>query len=254
MKIWFLTLLLICCKAYADPQSIRIYNLNHSEVIVEKNTEEKRSIASLTKLMTAMVYLDQRNDLNEKIILIKNVSTHLPHQAFTRRDLLNAMLVKSDNAAAETLANDYPGGREAFIAAMNAKAKNLGMLDTSFEDACGLTPNNLSTASDISKMLIEAYQYVFISEVSKKKQTEVSTTFKNKIRAMSLNNTNSALLSVYENIELSKTGYTRAAGFCVAFIIRNGVEMYAVVILGSKSLKERLAVAKGIVSAHIQNY
>lgn len=237
---------------YAQPLSVRVYNNTQNKIIVEKNSTDTRSIASVTKLMTAMVYLDQHNELSTKIHLTSAIKSNLPKQQYTRHDLLNAMLVKSDNAAAESLAADYNGGRELFIIAMNEKAKALGMVDTKFTDASGLNSTNVSTALDISKMLLEAHKYQYIIDISTKKQTEIETQKKNKL--LTLRNTNVQLLNLFDNIELSKTGFTTPAGFCVAFVIKQGSEIFTVVILGSKNLKERLDVAKYLVSNYIKDF
>lgn len=253
MKLFFIILYFICTTIYAEPYSIQVINTTQGKILLEKNSYEVRSIASVTKLMTAMVYLDIGNNLDYKINLINKVKTHLPNQSYSRRDLLNAMLVKSDNAAAESLANDFLFGRDAFIEAMNEKAKSIGMHNTAFTDASGLNKNNISTANDIAKMLIVAQTYPFILETSIKKETEIETYNKNKIKNIIFKNTNYLLLNTFDNIIISKTGYTTPAGFCVAFIINNGKDIFTVVILGSKNLKERLSVAKNLITDYILN-
>lgn len=251
MKLFLLLLYFICALVHAEPYSIQVTNTTQDKILLEKNSHEIRSIASVTKLMTAMVYLDIGNNLDYKINLINKVKTYLPKQAYSRRDLLNAMLVKSDNAAAETLANDFLFGRDAFIEAMNEKAKSIGMHNTSFTDASGLNKTNISTANDIAKMLTVAQTYPFILETSIKKETEIETYNKKKVKNIIFKNTNYPLLNTFNNIIISKTGYTTPAGFCVAFIVNNGKDIFTVVILGSKNLKERLNVAKNLITDYI---
>jgi D-alanyl-D-alanine endopeptidase (penicillin-binding protein 7) len=123
--------------------------------------------------MTAMVALDTGFGLDRKTDLVKNVGSFLPRQHYTRRELLTALLVKSDNAAAESLAHDYPGGRAEFIIEMNDHARKLGMKNTHFDDASGLSNKNVSTAQDIVIMFQAAMKHDFIRTVSTQTRTEI---------------------------------------------------------------------------------
>jgi D-alanyl-D-alanine endopeptidase (penicillin-binding protein 7) len=127
-KILITIALYVTVSAYAD--SVLLYNLSQDRIVMSRDADRLRSIASITKIMTAMVALDYDKDLSRKLMLSKQVRSHLPRQEYTREQLLKAMLINSDNAAAETIAEDYPGGRSAFIARMNMQADIWDMKDT----------------------------------------------------------------------------------------------------------------------------
>ena len=138
---WILPLLLLIGSAWAKPapDSVLLLNTSTNHIELSRNADRVRSIASLTKIMTAMVALDYDKDLSRRLTLTQRVGSFLPRQQYTREQLLEAMLVKSDNAAAETLAEDYPGGRTAFIAEMNRQAQAWQLYNTTFDDASGLS-------------------------------------------------------------------------------------------------------------------
>jgi D-alanyl-D-alanine carboxypeptidase len=112
-------------------------------MLISQQAHEQRALASITKLMTALVALDTGYALERPVPLNRRWSTVLPARSYTRGELMTAMLVRSDNSASETLAEDYPGGREEFIREMNERARKLGMLSTHFEDASGLSKFSL---------------------------------------------------------------------------------------------------------------
>lgn len=248
MLKWFLVLLLLPINVLAN-ESIILYNRTQDKVVLSKNTEAVRPIASVTKLMTAMVILDGSQQLDEKVKLQNKVKSNLPTKEYTRAELLNAMLVRSDNAAAETLASSYAGGREAFITAMNQKARSIGMYNTSFDDASGLSRNNTSTAEDVSRMLIESFGYAIIRDISVRKRIIVDG---NKNKGISLSNTNTPILSLFDNIEVSKTGYTTPAGFCLGMVVQKGADLFSVVILGSNNKQSRHNLAKNLLANHLE--
>src|SRR5210317_2309314 len=138
-----------------SPKAI-IYDAQTGDVIYQKKANEKSSIASLTKLMTAMVIIDSNLDLDKKITITKNdfdkikgtTSRLWLGSELSRKELLSIALIASDNRAASAISNSYPGGKKAFVQAMNVKAKQLGMDDTLFADPTGLDKNNISTAID----------------------------------------------------------------------------------------------------------
>jgi serine-type D-Ala-D-Ala endopeptidase (penicillin-binding protein 7) len=142
-KIVSALMLCLCFSAQAD--SVLLYNMTQDRTVMSRDADQMRSIASITKIMTAMITLDYDIDLSRRLILSKRVHSYLPRQMYTREQLLKAMLIKSDNAAAETLAEDYPGGRSAFIARMNYQARLWDMKRTSFVDPSGLGVFNVST-------------------------------------------------------------------------------------------------------------
>jgi D-alanyl-D-alanine endopeptidase (penicillin-binding protein 7) len=237
--------------AYAKrpPQSVWLYNITDDTAVVKDNSDIQRPLASITKLMTAMVVLDQTANLDEKVT--KKLIGPLPIGTYTRRQLLTAMLVKSDNSAAETLAENYPGGRRAFINAMNSRAESIGMIQTSFEDASGLSKNNISSARDISKMLIAALNYNFIKETSHMKQALFETQYKKKIRTVKLDHTSKQFLFEFDNIVITKTGYTNTAGFCLALVVEQQQKFYTVVVMGTPSPFFRFQLVKKLLNRDI---
>jgi D-alanyl-D-alanine endopeptidase (penicillin-binding protein 7) len=201
--------------------------------------------------MTAMVALDHDKNLTRNLKLSNRVASHLPHQSYNRWQLLQAMLVRSDNAAAETLAEDYPGGRSAFIAEMNRQAQQWGMTTTKFEDPTGLSANNVSTVSDIASMLEASLGYWVIRETTTRKQIAVETQFKKRIRTVSLNNTNSPLLFEFDNIIISKTGLTSQAGWCVGLVVEQHRQQYAIIVLGARTKQDRTKTVEKIMYNHV---
>ena len=237
--------------AWANTGSIFVYNKSQDDIVTANNHTQLRSIASITKVMTAMVYLDYHQYLNTKIRLQTPVRSNLPRQDYSRRDLLAAMLVRSDNAAAETLAADYPGGREAFIRAMNAKARTLKMSSTQFVDPSGLNSGNQSTAGDLVEMMLAAARYPLIREASTARQASFETYHRQKIRTIELPNTNRPLLLEFDSIIVSKTGWTTPAGWCVGMVVEKDRQVYVVVVLGSRTKQERFDTAKRLMINHI---
>lgn len=239
----------LCTNAIASP-SILYYDSDHQTYKYNQNIDKVRPIASLTKLMTAIVSLNSMCNLEEELILSKrsrSVHSKLPKQKYTRLDLLSAMLVRSDNGAAETLAENYPGGRQAFIKSMNDTAKFLSMYNTSFSDPSGLSNENVSTAVDISKMISYASGYTLIKNLSIKKHIEIETRYKKKIRKIVLSNTNKPILIKFDQMVVSKTGYTSAAGFCVALVVQKQNKNNIIVILGAKNQNERIRKVEEIM-------
>lgn len=258
MKKLLLLLALVACSAGAKVQvpkntqpSVWVYNMTRDKVEYAYNSEVTRPIASITKIMTAMVALDYDKDLSRTLKLSKQADTHLPNQRYNRWQLFQAMLVRSDNAAAETLANDYPGGRKAFIARMNAQALEWGMTTTRFEDPTGLSANNVSTVSDVASMMEASSGYWVIRETTTRKQIAVETQFKKRIRTVSLVNTNSPLLFEFENIIISKTGLTSKAGWCVGLVVDQRQQQYAIVVLGARTKQDRIRTVEKIMYNHV---
>lgn len=248
MKL-LLFLIVLCTNAIASP-SVLHYDSANNKYKYDKDIDTIRPIASVTKLMTAIVSLNSMSDLNEQVMLSKkarSVKSSLPKQKYRRLDLLSAMLVRSDNGAAETLAENFPGGREAFIKEMNITAKSLGMINTTFKDPTGLSRDNLSTATDVSKMVIVAGGYYMIRQLSVKKQIEIDTKYKKKIRKIILPNTNRPILVEFDEVIVSKTGFTNPAGYCVALLVQKKHRNDVIVILGANNKKERIKKVEEIM-------
>lgn len=215
------------------PTSIMLVNQSTHTVLVNENTDAVRSVASITKLMTAMVFLDQSPNLEAK----------LPRSKRTVKDLFTLMLVRSDNGAAEVLSRMHPGGQSGFVAAMNRKADLLGMTTTTFADPTGLLPANTSTAVDIVKLVIAAGAYPDIRHVSSLKETN--------IKSGANRNTNYRLLFEFDNIVISKTGFINKAGRCLTLLVEKSGQQFAVVILGEATVPAREARARQLLRTHL---
>ena len=247
--VWSLTLI---WSTATIAESIWLYDTTQQLVELERDSQQVRAIASITKIMTAIVALDHDPDLDRRLMLNRLVGSHLPSRTYTRGELFDAMLVKSDNAAAETLAADYPGGRNSFIAAMNARAQRMGLVNTSFQDPSGLGALNLSTAQETGQLIRAGAVYVLIRETSVKKQVAIETTYKKKIRTIDLTHTNQPLLFEFDNIIAGKTGLTSAAGWCVALLVEQSQRQYVIVVLGSRTKQARLDTVKNLMYNHVR--
>ena len=239
MKI-LIALLLVVNTAWArNEPSLLLFNTTTGHMLISQQIQEQRPLASITKLMTALVALDTGYALERPVPLNRRWSTVLPARSYTRGELMTAMLVRSDNSAAETLAGDYPGGREEFIREMNDRARSLGMLSTRFEDASGLSSNNVSSAHDIAILVAEALKQDYMRKTTTIKHTEIEIPGKKRPVKIQINNTNTPLLGTYDNAVLSKTGLTSKAGFCVAMALEQEGQQYIIVVLGAKNKAER---------------
>ena len=239
MKI-LIALLLVVNTAWArNGPSLLLINTTTGHALISQQAHEQRPLASITKLMTALVALDTGYALERPVLLNRRWSTVLPARSYTRGELMTAMLVRSDNSAAETLAGDYPGGRDEFIHEMNDRARQLGMLSTRFEDASGLSPNNVSSAHDIAILVAEALKQDYMRRTTVIKHTEIEVPGKKRPVKIQINNTNTPLLGTYDNAVLSKTGLTSKAGFCVAMALEQEGQQYIIVVLGAKNKAER---------------
>lgn len=208
-------------------------------VIYGKDINTVRPIASITKLMTAMVVLDAELPLDEKITVTrddrdtgKNTGSRLAYGAtLTRRQMIQIAIMSSENRAASALGRTYPGGLKKFIEQMNLKAAELKMEHSHFADPAGLNPANTSTASDLSKMIAAAYTYPLIQKASTTESMEVRP-FSNR-GALRYNNTNRLLKNNTWDIALSKTGYINEAGRCLVMRAVIAGEPVAIVLLNS---------------------
>ena len=244
-----------------SPKAI-IYDADSGDIIFQKKANEKSSIASLTKLMTAMVLIDSNLDLNEKVKITKKDQDRIKGtksrlwlgSELTRKELLSIALIASDNRAASALSNSYPGGKKAFVQAMNVKAKQLGMDDTSFADPTGLDKNNISTAIDLVKMTQAAQQYPIIRDLSTSSYYEAY--IKNKKIRLNYTNTNLLVRQGLWDIDISKTGYIREAGKCLIMQTKVMDKPIIMVFLKSYGKYTRTAdakrVKKWLESVHMQ--
>jgi len=234
-------------KPPVTEHSVIVLNTSVNRVVYEKNPDRVRSIASITKLMTAMVVLDQTTN---PLKVIKLPTPYMGKREYTVKELLNLLLVRSDNYVAEVLSKNFHSNRAAFIQAMNDKAFSLGMLSAQFKDPSGLNNDNSATASDVAKMLIAAGQYPDIRHSSSQPVVEINSNSK-RARAISINNTNKAILDEFDNIVVSKTGTTTSAGKCLAMLVEQQGQQYSVVIMGESSRSNRDQEARYLLQNHI---
>ncbi len=220
------------------------------EIVFDKNADAVTPIASITKLMTAMVIIDRGLDLDARIVLGRDDVDHRkgtrsrlqPGAILTRSELLLLALMSSENRAAAALGRTYPGGLEAFVAAMNGKAAVLDMTDSRFEDPTGLSPNNVSSARDLVKLVRAAHEYPLIREYS----TREKATVKVYGRPLQFRNTNGLVRSTQWEIGLSKTGYISEAGRCLVMRVRLASKDLIVVLLDSWGRQSRVGDANRI--------
>ena len=242
--------LAITGPVHAEP-SVFVFNQSKHTAVINQNTDQVRPIASITKLMTALVALESGLSLESKAQLINRWSTVLPKRSYTRLELLTAMLVRSDNSAAESLAQDYPGGRTAFIGAMNAKATQLGMTHTHFDDASGLSKLNVSTARDLINLLEQVHKIAIIKDITTRINSSVTWENKKKLTELKFDNTNKPVLTEFKNVQISKTGLTTPAGWCVSMVVEQAGQTHYIVVLGYQTKQARLDKVKDIMYNHI---
>jgi D-alanyl-D-alanine endopeptidase (penicillin-binding protein 7) len=218
--------------------------------LLEKNPGMVAPIASITKLMTAMVLLDARLNMDEVIHIsdedvdyLKGTRSRLPvGVSMTRDTALLLALMSSENRAAHALARHYPGGRTAFVAAMNRKARALGMNHTRFNEPTGLSSNNVSTARDLSRMVMAAHQYPLIREYSTMAEARLDMGE----RVLDFTNTNTLVKNPQWQIGLSKTGYISEAGRCLVMQAWVAGKPVVVVLLDSSGKMTRVGDANRI--------
>ena len=243
-SLLFALLISLSGSLLANPASTYIYDENQNEIISCNNCNTARPIASLTKVMTALVALEHDSDLSKPVRV--GAGSKIPPGITTRGDLFAALLVRSDNKAAEVLAEQYPGGRKAFIRAMNARAKSLGMEYTRFTDPSGLSAGNVAKVGEVADLIRVAALQPIIADTSILPQVEV----KNKRYKVLLDNTNRMLISDFDEIKFSKTGYTMASGWSVGMILERQGRRFVVVVLGARDKQERYELAKKMIHRH----
>lgn len=217
--------------------SALLVDLNTNEVLYSSNPNFTVPIASVTKLMTAMVAIDAQQSLIEKLpIVIKDTKemqgvfsrVRLGSQ-LSRHDLLLITLMSSENRAAASLAHHYPGGHRAFIQAMNNKAQALGMHNSNFVEPTGLSEHNTSSANDLVLLIKAARQYPLIGKFSTMEEKTVA--FSSPNYTLGFRNTNALVRKDNWNIQLSKTGFTNSAGHCLVMSTEMNNRPVAFVVL-----------------------
>jgi len=231
---------------------VLVMDASSGQTLYAKNADQSTPIASITKLMTAMVVLDAKLPLDEAIQidnadidLIKNTKSRLPIGShFRRDDLMRLALMASDNRAAAALGRSYPGGILAFVDAMNAKATALGMSATHFVDSSGLAPGNVSNPSDLGKLASAAAKYDLIREYTTTGAVDV--TLPDSKRKLSFVNTNQLVRASDWQIGLSKTGYINESGKCLVMQAVIANQPVVIVLLDSWGKLTRVADAQRI--------
>lgn len=252
-------MVLIGVNAYASAPTVLsssalVVNDNTQEIILNKNVETKRPIASITKLMTAMIVLDAEQPLDQTLtVTIRNItnrpaSSRLPvSQRLTRQQLLLLTLMSSENRAANTLANNYPKGYTTAIRAMNSKAKQLGMKNTYFRDATGLSRFNISTPKDVSILITAAHSYPLIRDLTTHKQEIIKLGTRQEL----YRNTNPLIRATQPlpfQITTTKTGFIRDAGKCVTMkMISSRGTPVTIVLLNAPTFEARTRDMNNII-------
>lgn len=227
-----------------------VIDQNSGKVLVEKQPDAVVPIASITKLMTAMVVIDAGLDLGEVIAIsaddiddLKGTRSRLPvGTTMTRETAMLLALMSSENRAANALGRHYPGGIHAFVQAMNRKARSLGMFDSRFEEPTGLSSNNVSTAHDLARMVTAAARYPQIRMYSTTAEAKLELNG----RIQTFGNTNALVRSDNWHIGLSKTGYISEAGRCLVMQAWVADKPVIIVLLDSQGKMTRVGDANRI--------
>ncbi len=219
------------------------------ETLWERNSRDVRPIASITKVMTVMLFLEQQPDLSRQVVIsrqdVRRASTTYLRRGerVTLRDLVHLALVASDNAAARALARVSPWGTKRFIARMNAKAVELGLEQTRFTDPSGLDEGNVSSAYEVARLITEASERPQMSEVMRKRSYRIRTSR----RARTIRSTNK-LVGTRVDVMAGKTGYIDLAGYCLATLVQlDDQRAVSIVVLGARSNAGRFTEARRLV-------
>jgi D-alanyl-D-alanine endopeptidase (penicillin-binding protein 7) len=224
-----------------------VWDQNNQQVLFEKNSSVALPIASITKLMTALVVVEAKQDMDEVLEVTEDdvdrekfTSSRLKVGArMSRANMLHIALMSSENRAASALGRNYPGGRPAFVAAMNAKARSLGMNDTHYVDSNGLSSRNVASARDLAKLVVAAVQHPILREYSTDPHYEVSTGR----QWLQYASTNPLVKNSAWDIGLQKTGFINEAGRCLVMQARIEGRDVVMVFLDSKGKDARLGDA-----------
>jgi len=234
-----------------NSEAVLVLNQDNGEALYQKNVDLLTPIASISKLMTAMVMLDAHLPMDEPITISPLDVDNLRHSSsrlavgttLTRGELLHLALIASENRAAHALARNYPGGLQSFIYAMNSKARALHMYHTSFEDPTGLSSNNRSTAEDLAKMVEAATRYPQIRDITTTGNYEIirpalvrighkrKKVWRHIVRRVEFHNTNRLVRNENWTIGLSKTGFINEAGHCLVMQAKIAQKEVIIVLL-----------------------
>jgi D-alanyl-D-alanine endopeptidase (penicillin-binding protein 7) len=216
-----------------------IYSPETGKVLWEENAQDQRSIASITKIMTAAVFLEDDPDLTRDVVIqradVLRASTTYLRAGYkvTNSDLLHLLLIASDNAAARALARISPYGSQGFIVRMNEKAAELGLTNTHYADPSGLLSENVSTAYDMARLITHVASDQRIAQIMQKQHHSIHAGR----RTINIHSTNQLVMNGDVDVLGGKTGFIRKAGYCLATLLRlpQGGPQVAVVVLGARS-------------------
>jgi D-alanyl-D-alanine endopeptidase (penicillin-binding protein 7) len=248
MRYILLCFCLIASQAWANSHAL--YSYNTKEYLDKQNVESIRSIASITKLFTAMTILESESNLDDRIrVGCQSSGKIIRNTEMTRRDLLTAMIVSSDNCAAETLANNYPNGYNNFITERTNLIQKIGLKNTKLYDATGLSVFNSSTVSDLIVFAPIAYANPVLRSIANLPNATVKAFKKGKEIVIKVHNTNSLVYN-HKEVVISKTGFTNPAGWCIDMQVHHKDQDVDFIVLGSPSKKIR----NELVSKRLNNY
>ena len=239
MRKILILLMLLPTLAFASAKTV-VYNVTNNEILQGSLESEEVSIASISKLMTVYTVMTAGQDLDEKLVVTskRTSNTHLSKgMVVTRRDLLNLALIASDNIAAITLGENYPGGNQYFVYTMNQHANELGLTHTRFVEPTGLSPMNYSTTGDIVKLSQAVSQFDIVKNAAQQHAVAAEIVKGKKHTKVKGNPT--IKYFGHDGIVTIKTGFTHAAGFCVTMLVSAHDQLYSITMLGAKSKKER---------------
>ena len=224
-----------------------LFDYNEGQFSNEFNRNQVRSIASITKMFTAITVINSTANLYEKLYVAGHNGGKVPRGTYvSRMDLLKAMVMNSDNLAAEVLANNHPGGFQKFLEDANTYNRNIGLIHTEIVDSSGIMPGNVSTASELVLFLNSIKDNPIIQDIGALRQYEMAVPKGPKTYYIKFHNTNPELYK-YDNILISKTGFTNAAGRCVMMLVEKGQKTYALIVLGQPNIQRRSQVVSNLM-------
>ncbi len=225
--------------SYYATGSYVLFDYDNGEFSDEFNRNQVRSIASITKMFTAITVINSNSNLYERLYVTGHNGGKVPRGTYvSRMDLLKAMVMNSDNLAAEVLANNHPGGFNQFIIDANTYNRNIGLIHTEIVDSSGLLPGNVSTASELVLFLNSIKNNPVIQDIGALRNFDLSVPKGKKNIHIKFHNTNPELYK-YDNILISKTGFTNSAGRCVMMLVEKGSKIYGLIVLGQPNVQRR---------------
>lgn len=254
MKKLLLLLLLFPTILLARTQTV-VYDVTDDRVVQGWNSNDEVSIASISKLMTVYTVLKHGQDMDEKLTVTGNRTPNTfinKGMTLTRKELVELALISSDNLAAQTLAQNFPGGMSYFVYTMNEHANRLGMSNTGFVEPTGLSPMNFSSIKDIVALTKAVSEFDIVQSAAQaqrvKSQYVIETKKKNKTvnqqKPKGIVNNPTSIFFGRQGVITIKTGFTKAAGFCITMLVQANNKLYNITVLGAKSKKERQQIVE----------